>query len=224
MQSRAFLVGAAIAICGLSSANASTIFTANFNGYTGIENALQVDTGDQVAYGGSVPGWTGAGGNAVHGVELSPGNWAVMIYADNSLTLNTGVAANNAGEEYVLSFDYGAANYATEDGGTLDSDGLIVELLNADNTVFAEETYSPGAWGPGNYDLEAGLEGTLSYTGNGSGNLRIKILTSDPLDHQFGGEIDNIVLSTPEPGGFVLASGGFAALICFIARRRSSTA
>jgi hypothetical protein len=221
-QSGSLLAAVVIAmIGGASSAKASIIFTEDFNSYTGTLYANQADTGDQLAYAGSVTGWTGAGFHAVHAVEVGSGDWAVMLYSDNSITLDTGVAANDAGENYVVSFDYGTANYNSESQGTGVSDGLIVELLRGDNTVLAEQTYMPGAWGPGNYDLEAGLQGTLSYIGDGTGDLRIEILDSNPTDPVFGGSIDNITLSSaPEPGGLVLAGPGLAVLGWFMARRR----
>ncbi len=222
-RSSSILAAAVIAIIGgLSSAKASTLFTEDFNGYTGNLYANQADTRDPLAYGGSVPGWTAAGFHAVHAVEVGSGDWAVMLFSDNSITLDAGVAANDAGQNYLVSFDYGTGNYNSENQGTGVSDGLTVELLRDDNTVLAEQTYMPGAWGPGNYDLEAGLQGTLSYTGDGTGDLRIEILDSNPTDPVFGGSIDNIALSStaPEPGGFVLAGPGLAVLGWFMARRR----
>jgi hypothetical protein len=222
-QNSSLLAAAVIAmIGGLSSAKASVIFSDDFNSYTGNLLDTQADTGDQLAYGGSVPGWTGAGFNAVHAVTVGSGDWAVMLYYNNSITLDTGVAANDAGQNYVVSFDYGTGNYNSESQGTGVSDGLTVELLRDNNTVLAEQTYMPGAWGPGNYDLEAGLQGTLSYTGDGTGDLRIEILDSNPTDTVFGGSIDNIALSSsaPEPGGLVLAGPGLAVLGWFMARRR----
>jgi hypothetical protein len=221
-QRSSLLAAAVIAmIGGLSSAKASAIFTEDFNSYTGNLFANQADTGDQLAYGGSVPGWTGAGFHAVHAVEAGSGDWAVMLYSDNSITLDSGVAANDAGQNYLVSFDYGTGNYNSEGQGTGASDGLIVELLRDDNTVLAEQTYMPGAWGPGNYDTEAGLQGALSYTGDGTGDLRIEILDSNPTDPVFGASIDNIAWSgAPEPGGLVLAGPGLAILGWFIARRR----
>jgi hypothetical protein len=218
-QSSSLLAAAVIVmIGGLSSAKASVIFTEDFNSYTGNLLDNQADTGDQLAYGGSVPGWTGAGFHAVHAVEVGSGDWAVMLYNDNSITLDSGVAANGAGQNYVLSFNYGAANYNSESQGTGVSDGLTVELLRGNDSVLAEQTYMPGAWGPGNYDLEAGLQGALSYTGDGTGDLRIEILDSNPSDPVFGGSIDNLALSSsaPEPSGLVLIG---AVLGWFMARR-----
>jgi len=210
---------------GLSSASADVIFTEDFSSYSGNLYATQADTGDQLAYGGSVPGWTGAGVDAIHAVELGSGDWAVMLYYDNSITLDAGVDANDNGQNYALSFDYGTGNYNSESQGTGVTDGLTVELLRGDDSVLAEQTYMPGAWGPGNYDFEAGLQGTLSYTGDGTGDLSIEILDSNPTDPVFGGSIGNVSLSSaPEPGGFVLAGPCLAALGYFIARRRRTAA
>jgi hypothetical protein len=210
-----------VLITGSSSARANTLFTENFNSYTGNQNANQVDTGSLVAFGGTVSGWTGAGGNALHAVEVAPSDWTVMFYGNNSITLDTGIAANDVSMSYMLSFDYGTGNYAAEAQGTNALDGIVVELLRSDNSVLAQQTYLPGAWGPGNYDLNAGLQGTLTYTGDGSGDVRIEILTSMPSNPIFGGSIDNIVLSgTPEPAGFVLAGPGLALLGWGVFRRR----
>jgi hypothetical protein len=220
-SSSLFAAAVIVMIGGLSNAKASIIFTEDFNSYAGNLLDNQADTGDQLAYGGSVPGWTGAGFHAVHAVEVGSGDWAVMLFYDNSITLDSGVAANGAGQNYVVSFNYGAANYNNESQGTGVSDGLTVELLRDDDSVLAEQTYMPGAWGPGNYDLEAGLQGALSYTGDGTGDLRIEILDSKPSDPVFGGSIDNITLSSsaPEPSSLVLVGAGLPVLGWLMAPR-----
>lgn len=141
-----------------------------------------------MAYGGSIPGWTGSGVNAVHAVNIGSGDWAVMLYYNNEITLDTGLDTNTAGGSYAMSFDYGTANYGTESQGTNSTDGLSVEILRAsDDSVLAEGTFTPGVWGAGNYDLEAGLQGTLSYTGDGTGDVIIEVLNSNPTDRRLEG-------------------------------------
>jgi hypothetical protein len=134
---------------GSSSANATTIFGDDFSGYSGNQNANQVDTGLPVAFGGSVTGWTGGGFNALHAVDQGGGNWAIMFYYDNTLTLSSGIAGNVSGSNYFVDFNYGTATYADASQNTTASDGLIVQILRADDGILAQQTGLPGTWGPG---------------------------------------------------------------------------
>lgn len=221
----AFVV-AAIMAASLSSAKAATILTENFNSYSGNQNANQADTGLPVAFGGNVPGWSHAGTNALHAVDQGGGNWAIMFYANNTITLASGIVANTLGSSYVVSFDYGTATYGSTQQ-TNASDGLVVEVLRADNSILAQQSYLPGAWGPGNFDLQAGLQGNLNYIGDGSGDVHLQISTVNPGADRFGGSIDNVSVSdassAPEPGGFTSLGLGLAGLTLLgLLRRRAS--
>ena len=160
-----------------------------------------MDTGRDVAYGGGVPGWAGAGLNAVHAALLAQNDWATMLYGNNTLTLSSGIAANAPGTNYAITFNYGTANYASESQGTTATDGLVVQVLSAaTSSVLAQQAYLPSAWGPGDYNLQAGQTGALNYTGDGSGDIEIMISTANPGSDTFGGMIDGLPLtSVPEP-------------------------
>ena len=108
----------------------------------------------------------------------------------------SGIAANTTGVTYKLDFDYGTAVYAGSSQATAAIDGLLVQVLRADNTVLASNTYSPGAWSnPSNANLSAGRHGTLQYVGDGSGVVRLRIGPTPPYTSgRFEGEIDNIIL------------------------------
>jgi hypothetical protein len=172
-------------------------FAENFNSYTGNQNNTQYQTGLKVAYGGNVTRWSKSGAGTLHAVDLSgSGNWAIMFYQDNVITLATGIAANTSGVTYQVDFDYGTAVYNGLSQRTTAADGLFVEVVRAAGTTLAAGTYLPGAWDTsGNRNLSAGLHGTLTYVGDGSGVVRLRIGPTAPLNSgRFAGEIDNITL------------------------------
>ena len=143
-----------------------------------------------------------------------------MFWTDNVITLTTGIGANDSGTAYEVNFDYGTAVYAGThmSQATGATDGLVVEVLRADNSVLATGTYMPGAWSyPTNVNLSAGLQGTLSYTGDGSGNVKIRVRSLVPGSSHFGGEIDNVSV-VPEPA--TLALLGLAGLGLVLGRKR----
>ena len=172
-----------------------TGFTENFNGYWGTQNTTQVGTGLNLAHSGGVDGWGRSGGGTMHAVDLGSSNWAIMLWADNVIT-RYGLNANDLGETYELTFDYGTAVYAVLSQATGASDGLLVEVLRTDNTVLASEIFTPGAWGAGNYNLDGGHQGSLVYAGDGSGVVNIRIGPSS--SGTFAGEIDNVALDFTE--------------------------
>jgi len=184
-------------VMAAGSVQAATIFSENFNGYSGTTNNTQSDTGLPVATGGNVPGWSKSGAGAVHAVNLGSGNMAIMFYQDNVITLTVGIAANANGGTYKVDFDYGTAVYAAAVQETAAGDGLLVEVLRADNSVLASGTYTNGVWSnPANVNLSAGLHGTLQYVGDGSGPVKLRIGPTPPLTSgRFEGEIDNLTVS-----------------------------
>jgi hypothetical protein len=190
----AMVMGLATTYC----VQAAPIFTENFDGYSGNQNATQVNTGLKVAFGGNVTGWSKSGTSTMHAVDLSgSGNWAIMFYQDNVITLTTGIAANDSGATYKVDFDYGTATYNENTQATAAGDGLLVEILRADNSVLASNTYTNVAWAnPANVNLSAGLHGTIQYVGDGSGVVRLRIGPTQPLNSgRFEGEIDNLSVS-----------------------------
>ena len=174
------------------------LFAENFDSFTGNQNNTQYQTALKVAYGGSVSRWSNAGYSTMHAVNLNgAGNWAIMFYQDNVITLTTGIAANSNGVAYKVEFDYGTAVYAGSSQATTATDGLLVEVVRAAGTTLASGTYTPGAWSyPTNANFSAGLHGTLQYVGDGSGFVRLRIGPTAPLTTgRFEGEIDNLIVS-----------------------------
>ena len=208
------LCAAAILAWLNATAGAAPIFTENFNTYAGNPNAAQVDTGLTVAHTGSVSGWSTSGAGTMHAVNLNgSGNWAIMFWQDNVITLATGIAANTSGVTYKLDFDYGAAVYANPGQMTGAGDGLLVEVVRAAGTTLASNTYQPAAWSnPSNTNLSAGRHGTLQYVGDGTGVVRLRVGPTPWNSGRFAGEIDNLSLAEAPPtlagSGIVDDKGG----------------
>ena len=202
-RSNPLLLAFGILTCLSAAAGAQTIFTEDFNGYAGNQNNTQVDTGLEVAFGGTVAGWSNSGAGTMHAVDLAnlggesnPSDWAAMFWQNNVITQTVGIAANVSGTSYEVTFDYGTADYAGGQG-TGAGDELLVEVLRGDDSVLASDVFTPGAWGAGNYNLDAGLQGTLAYVGDGTGDVRLRIGPAAGNFNQglFAGEIDNISVS-----------------------------
>jgi hypothetical protein len=175
------------------------IFVESFGGYKGNKNAAQITTGLNVACDGKVPDWTGAGGGVMHAVdrsfkggEVTPSDWAVMIFEDNVITSNA-IAANVAGTSYRVSFETSAAVYSAmnPDQATKAGDALLIEVLRADNSVLAGTTKAPGAWtGKMTFTPES-----FEFKGDGSGDLRLRIGPAGAgKSGRFHGAIDNITV------------------------------
>ena len=215
---------AAVVLLASTAPSHAAIYTEDFNSYAGNQNAAQAGTGLPVAHTGGVAGWSQAGAGAMHAVQLNgTPDWAIMFYMDNAITSSAISGANANGVDYELTFDYGTADYAGGQG-TGATDGLIVEIQRSSNSsVIATQNYLPGIFQAGNYNLEGGLTGTLSYTGDGSGDVQIFVRTINNAANAFGGEIDNLVLDTapvPEPSSFALAVLGMTGLGWFSQRAR----
>ena len=220
------LLACGLLACLTQQSGAETIiFTENFNTYTGNQNNTQYQTGLNVAHTGSVAGWSNSGQGTIHAVDLDATagvNWAPMFYQDNVITQTVGIAANNLNASYEINFDYGTAVYGTAQAAqrTTADDSLLVQVLKAGDIVLASGTYTPGAWDTvGNRNLDAGLKGTLSYIGDGTGVVRLRIGPAGTLNSgRFEGEIDNLSVSLiPEPGAALLGGLG---LLTLLRRRR----
>ena len=165
------------------------LFTEDFALLTGTVYAgSQADTGLAINYLCTLTGWS----PITFGID-DGSDWAPMLF-HNSVITSDAVVAKEPGQSYKLTFDYGTATWSASQV-TSASDGLLVEVLNPADTVLAQDTFMPGAWGVGNYNLDAGLQGTLIYTGDGSSDVRIRISSSNPASGRFGGSIDNLSLS-----------------------------
>jgi len=173
------------------------VFMESFGGYKGTQNETQVKTGLKVAYNGKVPGWTHSGRGAVHAVdrsfgggEVTPSDWAIMIFEDNVIT-SAEIDANTAGENYRVAFEASPAVYAQATQATQTGDALLIEVLRRDGSLLKSFTHAPGAW-KGKTELGAA---DFEYEGDGTGSVRLRIgPAGDKTDGRFKGAIDNVVV------------------------------
>ena len=178
------------------------IFTENFNSYTssgiGSGSNTQAGTGLTYAYGGSLAGWEKSGADTLYAVDLnSAGNWAVMFGEYHVITQSTGIAANTTGTTYQVKFQIGTAVNLNAGLATAANDGLRVEVLRADGSTLAFGLLPPGAWSiPDNANLSAGLQRSLTYTGDGTGPVKLRIGADGGNGAgRFEASIDNVSVS-----------------------------
>ena len=173
------------------------IFVESFGGYKGNQNGTQCKTGRNVACDGKVANWTGTGSGVMHAVdrsfkggEVTPSDWAIMIFEDNVITSNA-ISANVAGISYGVEFEISPAVYADATQATQAGDALLIEVLRADNQVLASTTKAPGAW----TGKMAFAPVRFEYKGDGSGDVRLRI---GPVharkSGRFHGAIDQIMV------------------------------
>ena len=176
---------------------------------------LQYQTGNRLVYNAVFDGWTRSGFNATHAIQLSgatwggPGDYAIMIYGDNTLTQQTAFAANDLGQTYYVSYDIGPTVYADAFQATQAGDTFVVNLLRNDNSVLASNAVAPGAW----TGTQTFTQAYFSYVGDGSGPLRINLQSGNTLT-RFAGAIDNMAFwdsepvpaAVPEPGTWAAAA------------------
>jgi len=179
----------------------SPAFSENFNGISGGGSGTQADTGLGLKAAATLAGWEKEGANTLHAVNQDGGgNWAIMFWEDNVMTLSTGIDANETGVTYNVEFDYGTGTYAGTSQATMAGDGLLVEVLRINNSVLGSTNVAAGAWGAGNYNLDGGLRGSFDYIGDGTGFVRIRIGPMPPYDSgRFEGSIDNLSITIPAP-------------------------
>lgn len=155
-----------------------------------------------------LPGWTGGAGgievrNNVAGTAQDGFNFVELDTTRNSLALQS--VATTAGTWYDLSFWYAArpntGNRASDTNMiTVFWNGVALETLNAVSTNLHQwQQYSYRVLGTGSDELQFSASGT-----------------SD----SYGGSLDNVSLSVPEPGSLVLALGALAAAAGLRRRRR----
>lgn len=191
------------------SAQAAVVFTEDFNSYVnGNQNSLQFESGLKVSHSGDLPGWIKAGGGVVHAVDRDgAGDYSVMLWQDNVITLSSGIPANDSLAGYTVEFSAGPAVYAAPSQVTGEADGIVIEVLRPNNSVLARHAHKPGAWA----GAQTFAPGSFQYVGDGSGPVRLRIGPLAASGH-FAGAIDDLSLSkvssvTP-PGIAVQPTGG----------------
>lgn len=112
----------------------------------------------------------------------------------NILTLKEPIAANTKGSVYEVSFRAGPSVWAAAVQQTTAEDGLRVDIIRADGSILQEFRHSPGAW-PGKQGAQKLHEALYRYTGDGSGDVRIRITSAMQGTSRFGGAIDDLVVT-----------------------------
>jgi hypothetical protein len=210
-----FLITVCVAVS--SSAHAGVLASYDLNGITNAQiSSLQYQTGNQLVYGATLTDWTKSGFNAVHAIQLSgttpggPGNYAIMIFGDNLITQQTAFAANDLGKTYYATYDIGPTVYADGYQATQAGDQLRINLLRGDNSILASSVVAPGAW----QGVQTFSQAYFSYVGDGSGPLRLQMLSEQPGNGRFSGAVDNMAfwdtVPVPEPSTYAMAFAGIA--------------
>ncbi len=110
----------------------------------------------------------------------------------NTLTLNSGIAANEDGCEYCVSFAIGPSVWSAAGQATTEQDGLLLQLLRNDGSVLAYHVHRPNRWS-GKADAQRLSRASFVYSGDGSGDVTLHIAPSDYSGH-FGGAIDDLAI------------------------------
>ena len=111
----------------------------------------------------------------------------------NVLTLEKAFTANEKGVRYEVDFQAGPSVWAGAGQGTTAADGLQIDLLREDGSVLAGFRHQPGPWS-GKKDAQKLKPVRFSYTGDGSGGIRIRLASSTPGSSKFGGAIDDLTI------------------------------
>ncbi|MFN9418137.1 MAG: beta strand repeat-containing protein, partial [Pirellula sp.] len=177
-------IGTAVGI----TASPAIYFTESFNGFSGGSSGTQYLTGDALKSSTSLTGWTSSGTNAFHVVQRAAGNQALMLFSDNVATSSNLTQINQSGRRYAIDLDIAPAVYAGGSQATTAADGIVVQVLRLDGTVLASNVFLPGAFQSG-YSF---MPVSLTFTGDGSGDVRVRLLSSTPASGRFAGAVDNL--------------------------------
>ncbi len=221
------LTSLAVSFAGLgaSQSRAEVITAFDLNGITGGEydGGTQYQTGYPIKYNASLTGWSYSGFHAIHALQVTSDNWALMVYSGgepNVYTLDSAFSCNTLGTQYWVSFDIAPTVYVDSGQATRASDQLRISVLNPGDQAVASTDVAPGAW-DGSQEFH---QAYFSYFGDGTGDVRLQITTADPGNGYFAGAVDNIAFESsqpiPEPSTYALIGMG-ALGIASAYRRRS---
>ena len=111
----------------------------------------------------------------------------------NIVTTKQAYAANDKGEAYRITFSLAPTVWAGASQATADGDGIIVRLVNEGGGVVASKFFASERWGAGKNAKEY-VPKSFSYTGDGSGSLRIQLQPYPINSGRFGGAVDDVKL------------------------------
>jgi hypothetical protein len=191
--------------------NPNALSYESFDGITGMDlnggpNG-QVTTTHDVGVFGTLAGWSNAGAGTIHAVDThniwtggvvssNPPNWGIMIWQDNVITQTAGTpGSNESGVGY--SIDFLAAGAVYEQAGQVNdgtTDGLRIEVLRAsdDAVLHTFDHITAPPVGLGNLGL---LPGNFTYTGDGSGDIKLRVGPMNAGQGRFQGTIDDLQLT-----------------------------
>jgi len=141
----------------------------------------------------SLAGWQASGASAIHAVYKNP-KYAVMIWSGgpNTIISPTIHSSNILGAVYVFSALIAPAVYANWYEGTTWSDQLRIDIVNANTGALIKrmDIYS-GAYDSPYWDFKST---SFSYTGDGTGDIKIKITAAAASTGRFAGAISDVQL------------------------------
>ena len=235
-----------ILACFSGTAGATTIFTEDFNSFTGVlnGNAGQNDgqhiTTHDMGHSGTLTGWNRAGAGTAHAVDTAnvwtdpstvtnnPRNWGVMIWGGNGvganiineITLAAPIAGSNTiGTPYRIDFlGAGGVYHAASQVNDGTTDALRIQVLRASDSAVLHTFDQIVAQPTGVGDL--GLTPySFNYTGDGTGDTVFRITGVNDTVTRFQGTVDDLSLTrVPEPSATALL--GLAGLGLILRRRR----
>ena len=112
----------------------------------------------------------------------------------NILTMQQGIAANAKGRIYEVSFESAPSVWVSAEQRTTAVDGLQIDILRGDGSILTGHLHKPGPWS-GTKDAQQLKPAGFSYTGDGSGDVRLRLTSSSPGSSRFGGAADDLVVS-----------------------------
>jgi len=177
---------------GCKPAPGDPLFVENFKALEGGGTGTQLQSGRPLKHLAYLCGWKAQGFNAIHAVQRTDKTWALQVLAfdggHNTLTLITGIAANEKGQGYTVSFEAGPTVYEAPTQATRAGDRFTIELLRGDGSMLENHVVTPGKW----TGKEAFTKQSFSYQGDGSGDLRIRISPVPTGDTRFTGAISHL--------------------------------
>lgn len=126
----------------------------------------------------------------------------------NIVTTKQAYACNEKGEAYRVSLKLAPTVWSAASQATAQGDGVIVRLINEDGRVVASQYIAAAEW-DGGKNAGAYKPAGFTYTGDGSGNVRIQLQPYPINSGRFGGAVDDVKL---EHDDRVLFSDGFETL------------
>lgn len=186
---------------GRKPALGDPLFVEDFKALEGGSTGTQLQSGLPLKHLASLRGWKAQGFNAIHAVQRTDKTWAFQVLASdgghNTLTLITGIAANEKGQVYKVSFEAGPTVYEDPTQATRADDRFTIELMRGDGSVLEKHVVTPGDW----TGKEAFTKHTFNYQGDGSGVLRFRISPVPTGDTRFIGALSHLqIFLSGRPG------------------------